>query len=129
MQLINQSVDFSDNRVKTIAILYFCTWLLHGVLDPGISYIGVEIFEMGYEGNPIMRVPMRQGLGMFILIHIPLYIGLFLAYVITVDLMKTEFEQGKSSTYLLALVGLSLLIGWGIWLNLNNIVVLSNIAT
>jgi hypothetical protein len=83
---------------------------------------------MGYEGNPIMRVPMRQGLGMFLLIHIPLYLGLFIAYVTTVDLMKTELERGKKSTYRLALVGLTLLIGWGIWLNLTNIATLLNSA-
>jgi len=127
-QLIKQSIDFSDDRIKIIAILYFCTWFLHGVLDPGISYIGIEVFEMGYEGNPIMRVPMRQGLGVFIIIHIPLSLGLFIAYLTTVDLMKTEFERGKNSTYQLALVGLLLLIGWGIWLNLNNIVILLNSA-
>lgn len=127
-RLIQQSTDLSDDRIKIVAILYFFIWFLHGVLDPGISYIGIEIFEMGYEGNPIMRVPMREGLGVFILIHIPLYLGVFIAYVTTVDLMKREFEQGKSSTYQLALVGLLLLIGWGIWLNLNNIVALVNSA-
>ena len=127
-RLIEQSTDFSDNRIKAVAILYILTWFLHGVLDPGISYISIEIFEMGYEGNPIMRVPMQQGIGVFILIHIPLYLGVFIAYVTTVGLMKTEFERGKSSTYHLALIGLLLLIGWGIWLNLNNIVTLVNSA-
>lgn len=121
-RLIEQSTDFSDSRIKNVAILYCVIWLLHGVLDPGISYIGIEVFELGYEGNPIMRIPMQQGLGVFILVHIPLYVGLFIAYVTTVDLIKTEFERGKSTTYRLALAGLTLLIGWGIWLNLSNVV-------
>lgn len=126
--LIERSTDFSDSRIQTIAIFYCAIWFLHGVLDPGISYIGIEVFELGYEGNPIMRIPMQQGLGVFILIHIPLYLGLFIAYLTTVDLIKTEFERGKSSTYRLALVCLTLLTGWGIWLNLNNVVTMLHSA-
>jgi hypothetical protein len=120
-QLIKESSDFSDNRIKIVAVLYICTWFLHGVLDPGISYISIEVLELGYEANAIMRVPMQHGFGIFILFHIPLYLGLFIAYVTTIDLMNAEFELGKSSTYRLAIVGLLLLVGWGIWLNLNNI--------
>jgi len=38
--------------------------------------------------------------------------------------MTTEFEQGKQLTYYAALIGLSLIIGWGLWLNIWNIAVL-----
>jgi len=69
-----QSVDFSDQRIKIVAILYTTAGFLHGVADPGISYIGIEILDQAYEANPIMRVPMQRGLGIFILVHIPLYI-------------------------------------------------------
>jgi len=124
--LISQCANFSDSRIKSVAILYFFIWFLHGVLDPGISYIGIEVLELGSEGNPIMRVPMQQGLGVFVLIHIPFYFGLLAAYVTTVALIKPEFERGEDSTYKLALIGLLLLTGWGIWLNLNNIVTLVN---
>lgn len=119
-----QSVDFSDQRIKTVAILYTTAGFLHGVVDPGLSYIGIEILDQAYEANPIMRAPMQQGLGVFILIHIPLYIFVGTAHVLTIDFMTTEFEQGKQLTYYTALTGLSLIIGWGLWLNIWNIAVL-----
>lgn len=121
---LNQSMDFSDQRIKLVAILYVTAGFLHGVVDPGISYVGIEILERAYEANPIMRVPMQRGPGAFILIHIPLYIFIGVAHVLTVEFMTTDFERGKQSTYYAALTGLSLIIGWGLWLNIWNIAVL-----
>lgn len=123
-ELIKQSADFSDRRIKTVAVLYVIAGFLHGVVDPGVSYIGVEVLDRAYEANPIMRAPMRQGLVALILIHIPLYFAVAVAHILTVEFMKIEFNQGKQSTYYAALIGLSLIIGWGLCLNIWNIAVL-----
>lgn len=123
---LRKSIAVSDHRVKSILLLYLGVLFLHGILDPGISYIGIEVLGRGWEGNPIMRIPMQQGIGPFLLAHIPLYIGLFVAYVTTVTLIRKDSKQGGNSVYYLALVILSLLIIWGIWLNVRNIIVLIN---
>lgn len=121
---IERSTDFSDQRIKRIATLYLTAGFLHGVVDPSISYIGIELLNWTYEANPIMRAPMEQGLGVFILIHIPLYFGVGIAHILTVELMTIDFKQGKQSTYYAALIGLSLIIMWGLLLNIWNIAVL-----
>lgn len=121
--------EFPDERVKIIGFLYLIVWLLHVVLDPGISYVAVELLGKGWETNPLMRVPMQHGLLTFSLIQVPLYLGILIAYVATVYLMKREFERGKSTVYHLAIVGLSIFIIWGLWLNVRNILVLIEVST
>lgn len=117
---------FSDPRVKPILLLYGGVLFLHGILDPGISYIGIEVLGRGWEGNSIMRIPMQQGIGTFLLAHIPLYVGILVAYFMTITLIRKESKQGRNSVYRLALFTLSLLIIWGVWLNVRNILVLIN---
>lgn len=121
-------IDLSDGRIKTIAILYFTVGILHGLLDPGISYLGIEVLGKGWEANPIMRASMQKGLAFFVLIHIPLYLGLFIAYLFTIFLVKREFRKGDKTVYYLTISGLMILIGWGLWLNFRNILVLAIFA-
>lgn len=123
---LSKLVEIPDQRMKPIALLYLGVFFLHGVLDPAISYVGIEILGRGWEGNPVMRIPMQHGIGTFLFAHIPLYIGLLVAYSATVKLIQKESNQGKNSVYYLALVFLSLIAVWGILLNVWNIISLMN---
>jgi len=67
---------------------------------------------------------MQRGIFSFILIHIPLYLGLLVAYSATIHFMRKEFSDGKQTVYYLAIFGLIILIGWGLWLNVRNLLVL-----
>ena len=62
-ELIKQSTDFSDRRIKTVAVLYVIAGFLHGVVDPGVSYIGVEVLDRAYEANPIMSPDATRACG------------------------------------------------------------------
>ncbi|RLM57007.1 hypothetical protein DVK02_04190 [Halobellus sp. Atlit-31R] len=116
--------DITNGRIRRVTVLYCAVGLLHGVLDPGISYVGVEVFEQGWEANPMMRVPMQDGLVTFTLVHIPLYLALLGSYLVTVELLDREPQNGTTAVYRLTLVGLLLLTGWGVWLNVRNLLVL-----
>ena len=121
---ITAPFDFSDYRVRRLTYLYLTVTCLHGVLDPAISYLGIEVFARGWEANPLLRVPMQRGPVLFILVHIPLYLVLLVSYVMTIELLRRELQNGTDTVYYLALVGLTLLCGWGVWLNLRNLMVL-----
>jgi hypothetical protein len=121
---LTRSLDVSDRRIKLVGILYATVGVLHGVVDPGISYIGIEILARASEANPSMRGSMQRGLGVFVLTHLPLYLFVGVAHVLTVEFMTTEFNHGTQSTYYAAVTGLSLVVSWGVCLNLWNIAVL-----
>ena len=121
---ITAPFDFSDYRFRRLTYLYLIVTWLHGVLDPAISYIGIEIFALGWEANPLMRLPMQSGPVMFLLVHIPLYLVLLLAYVMMIELLNRELQNGTDTVYHLAFGGLILLSVWGVWLNIRNLLIL-----
>jgi hypothetical protein len=124
----NRQNGFSDRRLRQIGVLYLLIGLLHGLLDPGISYFAIEILGIGREANPLMRFPMQKGILPFVLAHIPLYTGLLMGYFSTIHLLKKEKNKEGNTVYQLAVIGLTLLIGWGIWINLRNVIVLLSMS-
>jgi hypothetical protein len=122
---VTRAFNISDHRIRTIAALYFAVGMLHGVFDPAISYLGVEVFGVVTEANPLIRSSIRRGLSVFVLIHLLLYLFIGVAYVLTVQLMIIEFERGIHSTYYAAVIGLALFIAWGTWLNVRNAIIIA----
>lgn len=120
----NQLVNFTDQRIRVIFYLYILVAALHGVVDPGISYIGIEILGIGEEANPLLRTAMDQGLVQFTLIHIPLYAILLFSYVVTIVLLQQNVQNDSDTIYNFVSVGLIALVAWGVWINIRNLLVL-----
>jgi len=120
----NQLVNFTNQRIRVTFYLYILVTVLHGVLDPGISYIGIEILGIGEEANPLLRAAVDQGLVEFMLIHIPLYAILLFAYVVTIVLLQQNVQNNSDTIYNFVSVGLMALIAWGVWINIRNLLVL-----
>lgn len=107
-------VDFSERRTRILGYLFLFATILHGVIDPGMTYFAVIILDIGVEVNPVMQWALHKGLLFFAIAHFPLYIFLGITYVITIKLMKENLREGKEIIYYLGLGGGFLICIWGV---------------
>ena len=115
---------FSDSRVRRFWVLGLAALLLHTVLDPLLTYLAVNVFEVGVETNLWLATYLNQGLFMFTLIHLPLYLGVFLMMGLFTWLFSRASESEATQLYWLSVVIWSGIILWGILIVGNNLWVL-----
>lgn len=108
-------------RLKHLLILWIGAFFFHAVADPVVTYIAVTLLEAGVETNPFIRGWLNQGIGMFILIHIPLFILAVVGWMILRWLIKRELKQEQRSVYHLSVIVLVVINLWGAILVLNNL--------
>jgi hypothetical protein len=108
-------------RLKHLLILWIGAFFFHAVADPVVTYIAVTLLEAGVETNPFIRGWLNQGIGMFVLIHIPLFILGVVGWMILRWLIKQELKQEQKSVYYLSVIALVVINLWGAILVLNNL--------
>lgn len=120
------SVFWADNqRIKTFWELGAIAVFLHGVADPAITYFAVNVYEIGYEANPLLNGTFREGWIKIFWTHIPLYIisaAVFYGYTLLFQRAGPDEQQQlhRFSQFIWIV-----LIGWGLLLVLYNLSVLA----
>lgn len=103
----------SDYRIRHFWLLASLALFLHGVLDPGLSYLAVVVLESGVETNPWLATLFTQGLLPLIISHVPLYVlcgGFCYAYTRLFQIASTPVAN---QLYYIALAAWAAIILWG----------------
>jgi hypothetical protein len=112
------------DRLRHLKLLWICAFLLHAVLDPLITYISIRVLDTGYESNAFMRVWLNDGIGSFLLIHIPLFLYGVVGFLLLRWLLKLGNESQQAQVYYLSVGILGGAIIWGGVVVINNMWVL-----
>jgi len=110
-----------SRRLRHLFILWIGAFFLHTIADPAATYIDVTILEIGVETNPFIRSWLDKGIGMFVLIHIPLYIFGIIGIMVIRWLFKQGSEREQKQVYCLSIIVLGGINIWGALLVLNNL--------
>jgi hypothetical protein len=113
-----------DYRVRRFWILGIIALIIHGVLDPLVSYLAIAVFNVGQEANHLIAPYFQDGPITLLIIHIPLYafcIGCFFVYT---WLFSRGSVSERRQMYVLSLGLWCLIILWGLLLVFNNLLVL-----
>jgi len=102
-------------------LLWIGAFFFHTIADPAVTYIAVTILEVGVETNPFIRSWLDEGIEMFVLIHIPLYIFGIIGAVVIRWLFKQGSEREQKQVYYLSIIVLGVINVWGALLVLNNL--------
>ena len=108
-------------RLKQLLFLWIGAFFFHTVADPVTTYVAVTHLEVGVEANPFMRLWLNKGVGMFVLIHIPLYALGIVGFVLLRWLIKQGSEHEQRQVYYLSVIVLSAITIWGAVLAFNNL--------
>lgn len=115
---------YTDYRVRRFGFLGIIALVIHGVVDPLVSYLAIAVLDVGREANPLMAPYFQEGLMVLVLIHLPLYvlvIGCILAYS---WLFFRASRVERQWLHRLSLMMWGLIIAWGLILVVNNVFVL-----
>jgi len=108
-------------RIYCIKLLWILCFLFHTILDPAITYVAVVMLEVGIESNPFIQRWLDKGIGMFVLIHIPVYIFGIIGFMILQWLFNQGSKQEQRQVYYLSIIVLGGVNIWGVVLVLNNL--------
>lgn len=113
-----------EYRLQRVWILGSAALVIHGILDPFVSYLAIRVFNVADELNPLM-VPYFEGsIVDLLLIHIPLFLITITGLILLTWLFSLGSDSQKQRVYRLALAVFSLMILWGLGVVANNLVVL-----
>lgn len=100
-------------RIWRLAAIVFS---LHGVLDPAITYLAVEVLQVGVEANPFLRRQLAGGPWQLAIAHVLL--GVFFAATCwgVITLMRRGTAEEAADAYRLARLFLFGMILWGVGL-------------
>lgn len=115
---------FADKRVRRFWGVGGVALLLHGIVDPFVTYLAVKVYGVGIEINPWLASALGQGLDTLALVHLPLFIVVFGLFVIYTWLFARASETQAKQIYRISLVGWALIITWGLLVVGHNLVVL-----
>ena len=110
-----------EQQLQQLLILWISAFLFHTVADPATTYVAVSHLEVGFETNPYMRLWLNKGVGMFVLIHIPLYALGIVGFVLLRWLIKQSSGHEQKQVYYLSVIVLSGINIWGVVLVSNNL--------
>ena len=110
-----------QGRLKQLLVLWISAFFFHTVADPATTYVAVSHLEVGVETNPYMRLWLNKGVGMFVLIHIPLYALGIVGFVLLRWLLKQSSGHEQRQVYYLSVIVLSGINIWGVVLVSNNL--------
>lgn len=111
----------SDQQLRHVLILWISAFFFHTVADPTVTYVAVNLLEVGTETNPFIQSQLDRGFLRVVLMHIPLYILGIAGFVVLQWLLNRGSEQEQRHVYYLSLTLLSVINIWGIWLVWNNL--------
>lgn len=108
-------------RIWRLAAIVF---LFHGILDPAVTYLAVEVLNIGVEANPFIRRQLAGGPWQLLVAHLPL--GIFFAGICwgVIALIQSATAEEAASAYRLARLILCGMILWGVALVCWNCLVL-----
>jgi hypothetical protein len=115
-----------DYRIKRFWRLGLIAVFLHGVADPVVTYLIVNVYDVGREANPWLATHLEAGGTSFLLIHVPLYVMIFGIFAAFTWLFHRGSGTEKEQIYKISLTLWSLIILWGALLVANNLLVLVN---
>jgi hypothetical protein len=110
-----------EQQLQQLLILWISAFFFHTVADPAITYIAVIHLEAGIEANPFMRLWLEKGVGIFVLIHVPLYVIGVVGFVLLRWLIKQGSKHEQRQVYYLSVIVLSGINIWGTVLVFNNL--------
>lgn len=110
----------TDYRIKHFWMFGLIAVFLHGVADPFVTYLTVNVQGVGTEANPWLATQLQSGMVDFILVHIPLYVMIFGIFVGFTWLFHRGSDSEREQIYKLSLVLWLLIILWGIVIVSNN---------
>lgn len=105
-----------DDRLRRIWMLTGVVFLLHGVIDPLVTYLAVGVYGTGVEGNPLLRGSVRGGGVEFAMAHGPLFVVGVLCLVALTLLFQRASGDDRGRIYRLSMVLLGTIIAWGLLL-------------
>jgi len=106
------AVDY-DERLSHLWLLYVVGFILHGVADPLITHLIVNVFNVGVELNPLVRPSLQEGAVSFALAYVPLYIIAAAGLVALSALYHRASDADQIKIYRISRVILHLVIVWG----------------
>jgi len=113
-----------DHRVKHIWALGLTALAIHGLADPAVSYLAINVFEIASEANPLLAPHFQGGLDGLLLIHIPLFMIAIVGIWSLTWLFSMGTESQKHQVHRLSVGLWSLIILWGLVVVANNLFVL-----
>lgn len=116
--------QFEDQRVRRFWVFSIVAFFLHGFVDPFVTYLAVNIYNVGVEANPLLAGPLNQGLSAFIVIHIPLYLGFFAFLCAFTWLFSRASPSETAQVYKISRIVWVGIIIWGLVIVGNNVLVL-----
>ena len=101
------------DRAGRIWRLASVVFLFHGILDPAVTYLAVEVLHVGIEANPFIRQQLAGGPWQLVVAHLPL--GIFFAGICwgVIRLMQSGTAEEAANAYRLAHLILCGMILWG----------------
>lgn len=116
--------SFADRRVRWFWIFGLVALFLHGVVDPLVTYLAVNVYGVGIETNSLLAGYLGQGVGAFVVIHLPFYViglGVLLAFTWLFSIASpSEMDQ----VFKFSILAWSFIILWGVLIVWNNLLVL-----
>lgn len=117
---------YVDYRVRRFGLLGIMALVIHGVVDPLVSYLAIAVFEVGHEANPLMAPYFQEGFVTLVLVHLPLYLLLIGCIIVYSWLFFRASEAERQWLHRSSVVIWGLIIAWGLVLVSNNLLVLVN---
>lgn len=119
-----QSESFADHRLRRFWIAGLLAIFIHAVVDPLVTYYAVNVHGVGIETNVWLSEYLNDGWQSFLLIHLPLYLLIFIFFIIFSWLFTLASEPEKQQIYRLTMALWLLIATWGMILVTNNVWVL-----
>lgn len=115
---------FQDQRLRRFWGLGLFATFLHGIIDPLVTVISIQFLGIGIESNVWLGRTLREGVGEFTIIHIPLYLVSLSVLTAFTWLFAASSEYEKSQLWKISLIFWALIILWGLLIIGNNIIVM-----
>jgi ABC-type multidrug transport system permease subunit len=105
----------TEREVRRTTLLYGIAVLLHGILDPTITYALITA-QKGRETNPLLRPVFEQNLRRVFIGHLPLFAILLACFTLLLYLFHIAEDTEQKQLYWISKSVLSVCIIWGLLL-------------
>lgn len=107
---LNRNQRINEHR---LALLFGLAGVLHAVIDPILTYYLTVSGSLGSESNPFLRWGLSQGMPVFLAIHLPLLLFLFLAFYGLLYFIRRANPPSDENLARATEIGFGVLIVWG----------------
>jgi hypothetical protein len=102
----------TEKEVRRTTILYSIAGLIHGFLDPIITYLVINQ-NLGRETNPLLQPLFEQGLISVFIGHLPLFVILLVCFIFLLYLFNIAEGNARDHLYWISQSALTVCIIWG----------------